>query len=43
MEINPPFHDGYCYFLTDNNLFYVDYEKNNIQYREPLSTTSLID
>ena len=34
----PSFHDGYCYFLTDTNMFYIDYEKEDgTQCRIPLS------
>lgn len=36
-SVNPPFHDGYCYYLTDTHLFYVDYEKNGTKVREPLN------
>ena len=36
-SVTPPFHDGYCYYLTDTHLFYVDYEKNGTKVREPLN------
>ena len=36
-NVTPPVHDGYCYYLTDTHLFYVDYEKNGTKVREPLN------
>lgn len=36
--LNPKFTDGYCYYLIDSHLFYIDYEKENGQrVREPLN------
>lgn len=36
-NLRPVFKDGYCYFLTGSNMFYVDYEKDNVHYRVPLN------
>ena len=36
---NMPFHDGYCYFTTDNGMFYIDYEKDGQQNRIPLNAS----
>lgn len=27
IEISPEFHDGYCYFVADTGLFYIDYDE----------------
>ena len=36
--LNPKFTDGYCYYLIDSHLFYIDYEKENGEkVREPLN------
>lgn len=47
-ETNTPaqdLHEGYCYFTTDNNMFYVDYRKNmddenSLLLRSPLNANS---
>ena len=36
-DLKPVFKDGYCYFLTGSNMFFVDYEKDNVAYRVPLN------
>ena len=36
-SVSPAFHDGYCYFIVDTGLFYVDYENNGNKYRIPLN------
>ena len=36
-NVSPAFHDGYCYFIVDTGLFYVDYENNGNKYRIPLN------
>ena len=37
--VNPPFKDGYCYFIPDTGLFYIDYEdaESNEKHRIPLN------
>jgi hypothetical protein len=37
-KLRPTFNDGYCYFVTGTNMFYVDYEdENGNEYRVPLN------
>jgi hypothetical protein len=35
------FHDGYCYFTTDDQMFYIDYiDEENKERREPLNANN---
>lgn len=35
--LKPAFHEGYCYYVTDTNLFYIDYLNGTAQERKALN------
>ena len=41
-QATPAFNEGYCYFLKDTNLFYIDYLDNNTMRRAPLNANTAI-
>ena len=41
-DFDPEFHDGWCYYLTDTQEFYIDYEdENGNKYRNPIGAKKI--